>query len=171
MSRRSVLSATEQASLFALPEIQDDLIRSYTFNESDLALIRQRWLSNGSPAKSRLIPAHGENTASATKSGANIFRNYEPILLSPFGLPNFRFLVQNLADLAMQTDKGLVLGALALESLRQRRVILPTLTVIERACAEAITRPNRSIYRALAQPLTALCYCNAYHHWVGSTSI
>lgn len=42
MSRRSVLSATEQASLLALPEIQDDLIRYYTFNESDLALIRQR---------------------------------------------------------------------------------------------------------------------------------
>jgi len=42
MSRRSVLSATELASLLALPDTQDDLIRHYSFNESDWALIRQR---------------------------------------------------------------------------------------------------------------------------------
>lgn len=59
--------------------------------------------------------------------------------LSPFGLSDFRALVHDLADLAMQTDKGLVLAAHALETLRQRRVILPALTVVERACAEAIT--------------------------------
>jgi TnpA family transposase len=54
----------------------------------------------------------------------------------------------------MQTDKGLVLAMHALETLRQRQIILPALTVIERACAEAVTRANRSIYHALAQPLT-----------------
>jgi TnpA family transposase len=75
--------------------------------------------------------------------------------LSPFGLSDFRFLVQNLTGLAMQTDKGLVLAAHALETLRQRQIILPALTVIERACAEAVTRANRSIYQALAQQLTA----------------
>lgn len=41
MPRRSALSANEQASLLALPESQDDLIRYYTFNEPDLSLIRQ----------------------------------------------------------------------------------------------------------------------------------
>ena len=41
MSRRSILSAIEQTSLLALPDGQDDLIRYYTFNESDLSLIRQ----------------------------------------------------------------------------------------------------------------------------------
>ena len=41
MPRRSALSTTEQASLLALPESQDDLIRYYTFNEPDLSLIRQ----------------------------------------------------------------------------------------------------------------------------------
>lgn len=39
--------------------------------------------------------------------------------LSAFGLPDFRKLAQSLADLAMQTDKGLVLAAQALETLRQ----------------------------------------------------
>ena len=42
MSRRLVLSAMERGSLLALPDTQDDLIRHYTFNESDWALIRQR---------------------------------------------------------------------------------------------------------------------------------
>ena len=55
MSRRSILSATERTGLLALPESQDDLIRYYTFNEIDVALIRQR------------------------RGGANISRNYAPI--------------------------------------------------------------------------------------------
>jgi hypothetical protein len=73
--------------------------------------------------------------------------------LSAFGLPDFRKLAHSLADLAMQTDKGLVLAAQALETLRQRNIILSTLAVIERACAEAVTRANRRIYRALLEPL------------------
>src|SRR5271170_1074166 len=42
MPRRSILSASERDSLLALPEGRDELIRHYTFGESDLALIRQR---------------------------------------------------------------------------------------------------------------------------------
>ena len=53
--------------------------------------------------------------------------------LSVFGLPDFRKLVDSLADLAMQTDKAMVLAAHSLETLRQKRIILPALTVIERA--------------------------------------
>jgi hypothetical protein len=41
MSRRSILSPIERTRLPALPETRDDLIRCYTFNESDLSLIRQ----------------------------------------------------------------------------------------------------------------------------------
>ena len=73
--------------------------------------------------------------------------------LSVFGLPDFRKLVHCLADLAMQTDKAMILAAHSLETLRQKRIILPTLTVIERACAEAVTRANRRIYRTLIEPL------------------
>ena len=42
MPRRSILSTTEQMSLLALPESQNDLILYYTFNETDVSLIRQR---------------------------------------------------------------------------------------------------------------------------------
>lgn len=46
------------------------------------------------------------------------------LALMPFGRADFRFLVQSLDDLAMQTDKGMVLAIQALDSLRQRGVIL-----------------------------------------------
>lgn len=42
MPRRSILSATERESLLALPDAKDELIRHYTFNETDLSIIRQR---------------------------------------------------------------------------------------------------------------------------------
>jgi len=73
--------------------------------------------------------------------------------LVPFGLAHFRRLVHGLSDLAMQTDKGIVLAEHALETLRCERVILPTLTVVDRACAEAVTRANRRIHRTLVCPL------------------
>ncbi|WP_266164555.1 DUF4158 domain-containing protein, partial [Enterobacter kobei] len=42
MPRRSILSATERESLLTLPDAKDELIRHYTFNETDLSVIRQR---------------------------------------------------------------------------------------------------------------------------------
>ena len=41
MPRRSIFSAAERSSLIALPDTTDELIRHYTFNETDLAIIRQ----------------------------------------------------------------------------------------------------------------------------------
>ena len=41
MPRRSILSAAERESLLALPDAKDELIRHYTFNDTDLAIIRQ----------------------------------------------------------------------------------------------------------------------------------
>lgn len=41
MPRRSILSAAERNSLIALPSANDELIRHYTFNETDLSIIRQ----------------------------------------------------------------------------------------------------------------------------------
>lgn len=41
MPRRSILSAAERESLLALPDTKDELIRHYTFSESDLSIIRR----------------------------------------------------------------------------------------------------------------------------------
>ena len=42
MPRRSILSAAERESLLALPDSKDNLIRHYTFSDTDLSIIRQR---------------------------------------------------------------------------------------------------------------------------------
>lgn len=68
-------------------------------------------------------------------------------------MTDFRKLAHSLADLAKQTDNGIVLAGQALETLRQKQIILPALSVIERACAEAVTHANRRIYRTLNKPL------------------
>ena len=54
----------------------------------------------------------------------------------------------------MQTDKGIVLARALIEHLRRQSVIVPALNAVERASAEAITRANRRLYDALAEPLT-----------------
>ena len=41
MPRRSILSAAERDGLMALPDAKDELIRLYTFDDDDLAIIRQ----------------------------------------------------------------------------------------------------------------------------------
>ena len=74
--------------------------------------------------------------------------------LEPFGLAHYRQMVRTATELALQTDKGIVLAASVLGALRLRHIILPALDVIERVCAEAITRASRRIYDALCEPLS-----------------
>ena len=74
--------------------------------------------------------------------------------MEPFGLAHYRQAVHATTDLALQTDKGIVLASSVLDALRHQHIILPTLDVVERVCAEAITRANRRIYDSLAEPLS-----------------
>jgi TnpA family transposase len=183
MPRRSILSATERDNLMALPEGEDNLIRYYSFTESDLSLIRQRrgdanrigfavqlcllrypghalevdmpvpdsvidWIANQIHSDSGKWSQYGARDQTRREH----FQELRAYLgLSTFGLEDFRKLVHILADLAMQTDKGLVLASHAIEALRQRHIILPTLGVIKRVCAEAVTGANRRIYRVLLE--------------------
>jgi len=72
-----------------------------------------------------------------------------------FTVGHYRHAVQTLTDLASQTDKGIVLVTSLIESLRRRSIILPVMSTLERACAEAITRANRRIYAVLTDSLSA----------------
>ena len=62
--------------------------------------------------------------------------------------------IESLDDLSWQTDKGIVLASTLVEGLHQQKVLLPTPEVIDRICAESITRANRRIYAALTDVLT-----------------
>ena len=185
MPRRSILSTAERDSLLVLPDDKDELIRYYTFNDTDLSLIRQRRGDAnrlGFAIQLCLLryPGHGLSVDAVLplaliqwvgrqlRIGPECWPKYaereetrrEHLLelrtylgMTPFGLSHFRQAVHSLVELALQTDKGVVLAAQTLNALRQRQIILPALDVIERICAEAVTRANRRIYEALTDSL------------------
>ena len=49
-----------------------------------------------------------------------------------FSMTYYQSFVNGLADLAWQTDKGIVLDSALLQSFRGQRILLPTINVIER---------------------------------------
>ena len=188
MPRRSILSAVERDSLLALPDSKDELIRHYTFSESDLAIIGQhRGMENRLGFAVQLCylrfpgiilgpdqPPHPSllsMVAKQLKVSSDIWieygqqreqtrREHLSELQALFGFrtfnPNlYRQSVQTLTELAMQTDKGIILSVALIESLRRQSIILPVLGTIERLCAQAITRANKRIYEALTESLSA----------------
>jgi len=187
MPRRSILSASDRASLLALPDTKDEFIRHYTLSEPDLSLIRQRrgdanrlgfaiqlcllrYPGHGLLVDAVLPPAFVQWVARQLRIDSVCWPEYagreetrrEHLLelraylgMTPFGLPHFRQAVHALVELALQTDKGVILATQVLDTLRQRQIIIPTLDVLERVCAEAITRANRRIYAALTGSLLA----------------
>ncbi len=74
--------------------------------------------------------------------------------LTPFSIADYRRFVPLLAELAQQTDRGIVLAELLVETLRQQRIIMPPINVIERVCSEALTRGTRKVYQALTASLS-----------------
>jgi Domain of unknown function (DUF4158) len=74
--------------------------------------------------------------------------------LEQFGTKHYREISAWLGSTALQTTQGIVLVQTALDELRRRLVVLPSLTVIERLCAEVATRAQRKIFALLTSDLT-----------------
>lgn len=72
----------------------------------------------------------------------------------PFTMTHYSQKLIMLEELAMQTDKGIVLATTLVESLRSQFILLPSVKVIERICAEAITKASRKIYQNLTEALS-----------------
>ena len=190
MPRRSALTAAERDSLLAVPEAKDELIRLYTFSETDLAIINQRRgranrlgfavhlcylrfpgivLRVDLPPFPPLLRLVAQQLkvplASWDEYGQRDQTRREHLIelqsafgFKPFTVSHYRQSMGTINDLALQTDKGLVLAEALIESLRRQAVVLPAINVIERLCAEAITRANRRIHAALTDPLSKLHY-------------
>lgn len=71
-----------------------------------------------------------------------------------FTIADYRRFLHQLAELAQQTDRGIVLAEALVDMMRQQRIILPALDVIERLCSEALTRGTHQVYKALTTPLS-----------------
>ncbi|MBA3014368.1 MAG: Tn3 family transposase [Proteobacteria bacterium] len=185
MPRRSILSAAERDSLLALPDAKDELIQHYTFNETDLSIIRQRRRPANRlgfavqlcylrfpgivlgveeppfPPLLRLVAMQLKvPVESWNEYGLRDQTRREHLVelqtrfgFKAFTMSHYRQAVHTLTELALQTDKGIVLANTLVENLRRQAIILPAMNAIERACAEAITRANRRIHAALADSL------------------
>jgi TnpA family transposase len=75
--------------------------------------------------------------------------------LEQFGTKHYRAISAWLESTALQTTQGIVLAQTVIDELRRRLVVLPSLTVIERLCAEVATRAERKIFALLNADLTA----------------
>jgi TnpA family transposase len=71
-----------------------------------------------------------------------------------FNTSHYRENLMWLEDLAMQTDKGIVLVSTLIEHLRGQLILLPSIKVLERLCSEAITKSNQKIYENLTEFLS-----------------
>lgn len=160
MPRRSILSAAERESLLALPDTKDELIRHYTFSETDLSIIRQRRgpanrlgfavqlcylrfpgviLGVDEPPFPPLLKLVADQLKVSVESwdeyGQREQTRREHLVelqtvfgFQPFTMGHYRQAVQLLTEMALQTDKGIVLASTLIEHLRQQSVILPAST-------------------------------------------
>ena len=188
MPRRSILSAADRDNLLAMPDTKDELIRHYTFNESDLAIIRQhrgpsnrlgfavqlcymRYPGIAMGAEEIPYPPLLQLVCAQLKAPVKSWdkygqrdqtrREHQIELHSlfgfrPFMLRHYRAALHDLDDLASQTDNGIVLATALIESLRSHAILLPSMNVIERICAESITRGNRRVFRTLTESLSEI---------------
>jgi TnpA family transposase len=73
----------------------------------------------------------------------------------PFTVLEYRRRRGMLTELALQTNKGIVIAQELLETLRTDHIIVPPARVIDRCCAEALARGTRVFYRRLTDGLHA----------------
>jgi hypothetical protein len=74
--------------------------------------------------------------------------------LRQFDRSYYRELIDWLMPLAVQTTQGMVLAHAVANELRARHILLPTVALIEKMCAIALTRAERETFRRLTAALT-----------------
>ncbi len=102
-----------------------------------------------------IAPSHWEAYAQRDQTRREHLLELQAALqLRPLTVADYHPAVLALVDLAMQTDKGFVLAQALLEYLRRQAILLPGSNVIERICAEAVTRATRRIHDVLTELLS-----------------
>jgi TnpA family transposase len=67
---------------------------------------------------------------------------------------NYQSYVNYLTELALDTDKGILLAEQFVNHLRSQRILLPAINTLEQICAESIIRANKELYERLTIDLT-----------------
>jgi hypothetical protein len=71
--------------------------------------------------------------------------------MEQFGTRYYRSISAWLDPTVLQTTRGVVLAQAVVEELRKRLIVLPPVAVIERLCAEAMTRAQRKVFALLTE--------------------
>lgn len=187
MPRRQILSGTEKQKLYAVPTARPDLVKIYTFSESDLSLIRHHTRKNYNRLNFAIQLCYarypgtnlpiGEGPAPelldyvCEQLGIDIAewktndlyidtrQDHLAIIRNALGLDSFagadyRQCIDFLGTTALRTNSGIVLSTELIEYLRRQRILLPSIDTVERICAQAITKAERTIYALLTNALT-----------------
>ncbi|MGG5170577.1 Tn3 family transposase [Pseudarthrobacter sp. J1738] len=109
------------------------------------------WLASRLVVPADAWTDYGEREETRQEHGREI-RAY--LGMSSFGIADFRQLVEHVAGVAAQTDMGLLLVESARDFLHAKKIALPGVSVIERACAQALTKANRNIYATVCEQLS-----------------
>lgn len=72
----------------------------------------------------------------------------------PFTAAEYRQQRGALTELALQTNKGIVIAQQLVGTLRHNRIVLPPARVIDRLCAQALARGTRLFYERLTETLS-----------------
>lgn len=190
MPRRSILSTLERESLLEFPKTSEELIRHYTFNDSELVIINQHRKSENRlgfaiqlcymrypgirlgpddvppelllsivASQLKISPSSWKKYGNRNTTRRDHLLELQKLFgFQSFTAENYQQEVRKLLDLAMQTDKSIILAESVIKELRQQSILLPDINTIERICAEAITRANQHIYKTLTESLSDINY-------------
>jgi hypothetical protein len=168
MPRRSLLTPAKRAGLFAFSATDDELTQHYTFTELDISAIRQRRGNHnrlgfavqlcylrypGFALPTDAVPP--EPLLALVGRQLCIEPDIWPLVETSAVLDCRLSALCPSACRAGPVDWARhVLAELLVETLRQQRIILPPIDVIERVCSEALTRGTRKVYQALTASLS-----------------
>lgn len=79
---------------------------------------------------------------------------YSYLKIRSFTIEDNQSIIIYLSELATQTDKGITLAEAMINWLRQHHIVVPSIFVIERTCAEALTQGTRKVFSMLNDALS-----------------
>jgi TnpA family transposase len=71
-----------------------------------------------------------------------------------FGVRHYKKILEAMTSVTSQTDKAFAVAEFLVETLRDKKILLPTGKVIDRICSEAIFQAKQKIYKTLTENLT-----------------
>lgn len=110
-----------------------------------------RFIAQQVGAEPEDLPGYAERDQTRREHAVEVMREYD---FTPFTVMHYRTLSPWLTEQARGTDNGLALVTILTAEIRRRRIVVPTLTVVERLVLACRARARQEAYAALSTDLT-----------------